>query len=297
MGLSVHLLILLQLIPTLTRAQGQRLVPHDLFPLHAAVFLPLDQSFAGPRVDGSSERHLATIESVRPVLDVAQSDAYQKYIRPWMPWDANWLQIYFAPILECDNQKRAAWAALEAIGWTNGSGLDVTFGPACDYVLATVARILSYYQVPMFTNAGFSEFFQNKEDSLLTRIGPLHDHITMIIGQLAQRFEWKRPQLLYQKSSFWESELLEAGFCKLLMNGMYVWTVEKKWDLQVEPRIVPVARETVDSRGLYKSFLIEAIGTNHGGKSRPAKGCTSAGIACGITPGRDVLRRTFDSEG
>lgn len=49
----------------------------------------------------------------------------------------------------------------------------MSFGPACDYVLASITRILSFHHVSMFTNAGFSEFFQVKKDFLLTRVGPL----------------------------------------------------------------------------------------------------------------------------
>jgi len=107
-----------------------------------------------------------------PIIDIAISDAYKQYLQQWTV-SADWLHIYTAPVLQCDDQKRAAWAALEALQWANGTGLDLTFGPACDYVLATVTRIISFHGIPMFTNAGFSEFFQLKTSMLLTRVGPL----------------------------------------------------------------------------------------------------------------------------
>lgn len=52
----------------------------------------------------------------------------------------------------------------------------MAFGPACDYVLATANRILSFSGVPMFTSAGFSEFFKDKERDaeLIIRVGPVH---------------------------------------------------------------------------------------------------------------------------
>jgi hypothetical protein len=242
------------------------------FPLHGSVFLPHDRHrdfYKTKKSFGSYKneiptKFLATLESVMPILDIAINDAHNKYLLPWIPNHKNWLQIREVPVFECDDQKRAAHAALEALAWTNGSGLDVTFGPACDYVLASISRILSFYRVPMFTNAGFSEYFESKDDALLTRVGPLQNHITMMVSKLANRFNWKKPQLMYEKS-FWESELHEAGFCKLLMNGMYVWSIEKKWDLQVSPRTLPSYWDYKNPRQFFREFLIDNVGVNHGG--------------------------------
>ncbi|KAI1718676.1 receptor family ligand binding region domain-containing protein [Ditylenchus destructor] len=235
-----------------------------MFPLHGAVFLPHDAELITE--DGEPpERHLATVESVMPIIDVAVEEAHRLIISRWYS-SPDWLRIHVAPILQCDDQKRAAWAALEAVQWTNGSGLDVSFGPACDYVLATITRILSFHSVPMFTNAGFSEFFQVKSSSLLTRVGPLQEHVSMALEQMFHQFQWSKSQLLYEKT-FWESELREAGFCKLLMNGLYLRSVEKKWDLKMEARIVPSTPHLLPSekRSILKNHLIDAVGINYGG--------------------------------
>lgn len=77
------------------------------------------------------ERHLATIESVMPIIDIAIADAYRLYMWRWFPKNSQaylnenntWLKIYKAPILQCDDQKTAAWASLEALQWTNGTGV------------------------------------------------------------------------------------------------------------------------------------------------------------------------------
>lgn len=163
--------------------------------------------------------YLATIESVRPILDTAILDAHRMYLQGWAP--PKWLEIYESPVRECDAQKTAAWAALKAHHWTNGTGLDISLGPSCDYILASIGRILSFYNTSMFTNAGFSEYFDKKDDLPITRVGPKQNHITMMISHLSAEFDWKKPQMLYQKS-FWDSELLEGGFCKLLFQGLFV---------------------------------------------------------------------------
>lgn len=43
----------------------------------------------------------------------------------------------------------------------------------------------------------------------------------MMLEQMFIKFNWKKSQLLYEKT-FWESELREAGFCKLLMNVIFL---------------------------------------------------------------------------
>lgn len=103
----------------------------EYFPLHGSVFLPRDRhiDFLKTKKSFGSYKHdmptkfLATLESVMPVLDIAINDAHHKYLLHWIPNTKNWLDIREVPVFECDDQKRAAWAALEALQWTNGSGV------------------------------------------------------------------------------------------------------------------------------------------------------------------------------
>lgn len=52
---------------------------------------------------------------------------------------------------------------------------------------------------------------------LLTKIINFKEHVTKMLGRMFNKFSWEKSQLLYEKT-FWETELREAGFCKLLMN-------------------------------------------------------------------------------
>uniref|UniRef100_A0A915CJZ3 Receptor ligand binding region domain-containing protein n=2 Tax=Parascaris univalens TaxID=6257 RepID=A0A915CJZ3_PARUN len=227
-------------------------------PMLAALFLP---PYHLKSTEASLEhRHLANIESVEPILDIAIGDAQSRYIYEWS-LDEPWMKLLKVPINECEDQKRVAWAALEAVKWTNGSGLDVAFGPACDYVLATANRILSFSKVPMFTSAGFSEWFKDKANNaeLMTRVGPLQDHIALMIEQLSDRFGWVRPTLFYQKA-FWESELLESGFCKMMMTGLFVRSANKQSNLSPNPRILPNYEGDGGIREIYAQNLIDNVG-------------------------------------
>uniref|UniRef100_A0A0M3HS45 HET domain-containing protein n=1 Tax=Ascaris lumbricoides TaxID=6252 RepID=A0A0M3HS45_ASCLU len=152
--------------------------------------------------------------------------------------------------------------------------LDVAFGPACDYVLATANRILSFSKVPMFTSAGFSEWFKDKANNaeLMTRVGPLQavhnlqDHIALMIEQLSDRFGWVRPTLFYQKA-FWESELLESGFCKMMMTGLFVRSANKQSNLSPNPRILPNYEGDGGIREVYAQNLIDNVGVERAGWS------------------------------
>ncbi|VDM41406.1 unnamed protein product [Toxocara canis] len=233
------------------------------------------------RISESSleEWHLANIESVEPILDIAIGDAQDRYLNEW--FGKPWMKLLTVAINECEDQKRVAWAALEAVKWTNGSGLDVAFGPACDYVLATANRILSFSKVPMFTSAGFSEWFKDKANNaeLMTRQtflvsvlpngrskSTLQDHIALMIEQLSERFGWVRPTLFYQKA-FWESELLESGFCKMMMTGLFVRSANKQSNLAPNPRILPNYEGSGNIREVYMQNLIDNVGVERAGES------------------------------
>uniref|UniRef100_A0A914XAW8 Receptor ligand binding region domain-containing protein n=1 Tax=Plectus sambesii TaxID=2011161 RepID=A0A914XAW8_9BILA len=248
-------------------------------PVNAALFLPRvfipsredeNELETSEHVTRTGQYHLATIDSVLPVMDVAISDAQKQYLPQWTE-HRPWLRLRPTPIGSCEDQKTIAWAVQEAIHWTNGSGLGVTFGPACDYVLATANRFLSYQGVPMFTPAGFAEFYKDKStNELITRVGPLQDHITLMIERMADQFSWRKVLLLYEKSSFWESELLESGFCKLMMQGMYVRHANKvstAFD-EVTPRLIIFNSQKAGEGRLpaMRQFLVDSAGNDMGGK-------------------------------
>lgn len=232
-------------------------------PILAALFLPPYHL----KAFGGIQHHLATIESVRPILDVAISDAYERFLKQWNGHQQSWMTIYTAPINECEDQKKAAWAALEAVEWTNGLGLDVAFGPACDYALATTNRILSYSGVPMFTSAAFSEWFHDKQNNaeLLTRVGPLQDHIAQMIEEIALKFSWIHPILFYEKA-FWEDELLESGFCKMMVTGLFVRAANRKSTLRPNPQIL--RKDHLNGaalRSIFRQTLIDNVGVDRAG--------------------------------
>ncbi|KAI6229015.1 hypothetical protein M3Y99_01160200 [Aphelenchoides fujianensis] len=245
-----------------------------LFPLKGAVFLP----HASPE----SPHYLATIESVSPLVDVAINDAHRLYLQGWAP--LKWLEFRASAIQQCDDQHAAAWAALDAHSWTEGSGLDVSFGPSCgsfydrsssDYSLATICRINSYYNVAMFTNAGFTSYFDDKRQLPLIRTGPLQNYILLMLSHLSGGFDWRpapadvREVFLGERiARSFLTDRLSGAFCKLLMSDMYAWTINKQWNLTVNPRIIPSWTEdqSDDRREFFSAFLRSNVGVDYGGR-------------------------------
>ena len=101
---------------------------------------------------------------------MAIEDAYFRFLLKWTN-NPKWLVIgQTKSILQCHAQRHAAWAVLEALQWNNNKGvnfgeekrqnyfriffkINVAFGPACDYLVATIMRILSYKKIPIITNS------------------------------------------------------------------------------------------------------------------------------------------------
>ena len=62
--------------------------------------------------------------------------------------------------------------------------------------------------------------------------------------------------------------LLEVFNLAIILQGMYVKTDTKKWNLTVTPRIVPSPDEGAaegETRSFYRAFLASNIGIDYGG--------------------------------
>ncbi|CAH4027575.1 unnamed protein product [Pieris brassicae] len=161
--------------------------------IRAALLLPKNTTF------------YASLPVVEPVLDLAiQSQAIRNAFPPWLSFE--WTTY---DVTDCD----AAYAVISAIDAYNDCA-HVFFGPACDFALASVARITKFLGnsgIPLITTGGFTfDFVQQKQTCqdefyMLVRTSPLgfKDMAYFIINVMRQ-FEWNRAALLYESSAFAE---------------------------------------------------------------------------------------------
>lgn len=184
--------------------------------IKAALFLPSSINVdkrCREKHQNRCQNYLATLENVRPVLDLAVRNVHNES-RDIFPKE--WLTIYeFA--VDCRNQTTAAYRFLEAKDKYN---ISVIFGPVCDYPVAAIVRMSGYYRLPFLTPGAFSHSFEDKNDFPLTRLGLSYGTMYNIIDNIASLFNWKRFVYGYQLD-FDESEVLSQDFCKLLGNGVY----------------------------------------------------------------------------
>nr|XP_040571414.1 atrial natriuretic peptide receptor 1-like [Lepeophtheirus salmonis] len=112
------------------------------------------------------------------------------------------------------------------------SGVDVMFGPSCEYSLASVGRLLQFYNLSLLTAGGFSpEFTSNKSDLfdefyLMTRTGYSFRTIVEGIFDFFQINGWNRTILAYHKTH--HIDLSGPNTCSLFMAAMVKVANERK---------------------------------------------------------------------
>ncbi|XP_038207511.1 uncharacterized protein LOC119829181 [Zerene cesonia] len=129
--------------------------------IRAALLLPRNTTF------------YASLHVVEPVLHLAvQSDTVKEMLPPWLSFE--WMTY---DVTDCD----AAYAVISAIDAYNDCAT-VFFGPACDFALASVARITKFLGksgIPVLTTGGFTfDFVKSKQSCkdeyyMLVRTSPL----------------------------------------------------------------------------------------------------------------------------
>ncbi|KAJ2954871.1 hypothetical protein O0L34_g3191 [Tuta absoluta] len=175
--------------------------------VRAALLLPANTSYD------------ASLPVVRPVLELALQSQLVKDVFPdWLNFT---IQAY--DVTNCD----AAYGVISAIDAYNDCA-HVFFGPACDFALASVARItkfLGFTGIPIITTGGFTfDFVQPKrtcddEFYMLLRAGPLgFRDMAYFIIKLMQSFHWRQLLLITEP----DAQLSVAGrnTCHLMMKTL-----------------------------------------------------------------------------
>ncbi|XP_062525250.1 receptor type guanylyl cyclase isoform X2 [Bombyx mori] len=175
--------------------------------IKAALLLPKNITFG------------ACIGAVEPVLELAmQHPAVQDAFPSWVGFE--W-QTY--DVTDCD----AAYAVISAIDAYNDCA-HVFLGPACDFALASVARISKFLGgtgIPLVTTGGFSfDFVKTKQTCkdeyyMLVRTGPLgFKDLAYFIIDLMKHFGWRQLLLINEP----EAQVYVGGksTCHLMMKSL-----------------------------------------------------------------------------
>ncbi|XP_026301091.1 atrial natriuretic peptide receptor 1 isoform X2 [Apis mellifera] len=171
--------------------------------LRVALLLPADPSFD------------IALPKVLPVLDLA---VYEAKLRGLLP---SWLKLKF---LSQDDHCDATYAQIGAID-SFSNCVHLFLGPACDYCVAAVGRVVKFFGAPLITTGGFTfDFTQKKTECkdeyfMTTRVGNLafRDLANFFIA-LMNRYEWRKVHLVYATNG--QSQLAGRHTCQLMMKSM-----------------------------------------------------------------------------
>ncbi|XP_012055566.1 PREDICTED: atrial natriuretic peptide receptor 1 [Atta cephalotes] len=171
--------------------------------LRVAVLLPKD-----PRYDIS-------LPKVLPVLDLAVYEARSRNLLP------HWLDLKFLPQ---DDHCDAMYAQIGAID-SYSHCVHLFLGPACDYCVAVVGRVVKFLGAPLITTGGFTfDFTEKKVDCkdeyfMTTRIGSLaFRDIAKFFVAIMEHYEWHKVHLIYATNG--QNQVAGRHTCQLMMKSM-----------------------------------------------------------------------------
>ncbi|XP_024887410.1 atrial natriuretic peptide receptor 1-like isoform X2 [Temnothorax curvispinosus] len=181
--------------------------------LRVAVLLPAD-----PRYDIS-------LPKVLPVLDLAEYEARSRNLLPY------WLKLKFVPQ---DDHCDAMYAQIGAID-SYSHCVHLFLGPACDYCVAVVGRVVKFLGAPLITTGGFTFDFTEKkveckdEYFMTTRIGSLaFRDIANFFVAMMNRYKWRKVHLVYATNG--QNQVGGRHTCQLMMKSM-VEFIKKEHDI------------------------------------------------------------------
>lgn len=155
--------------------------------VRAAVILPQDPYF------------VVSIPKVMPVLQLAA-----QWVAPRLPGR----KLVFYPADDnCDSDLALRNAVTAKMCPDDINRIHVFFGPTCEYAVASVSRLLKYWQTPLLTTGALTfDFSKNKtlpnsEFHLLVRMGHLSfAAMARFTIALLKGFKWSKVALVYERN-------------------------------------------------------------------------------------------------
>uniref|UniRef100_A0A1B6MMP7 Receptor ligand binding region domain-containing protein n=1 Tax=Graphocephala atropunctata TaxID=36148 RepID=A0A1B6MMP7_9HEMI len=177
--------------------------PRDDSTIHAAVILP------------NSTEYIMALPRVMPVLKLAMEEVRRRQLLPkdlnfqFLPWDDRCDAVY------------AQIATFEAVK----KDVHVFFGPACEYSVAPVARMIKFWGKPLLTTGALTfDFSRDKrtpdsEYHLLLRAGLLsYRDLAFFLIALLDQYGWGKVMLVYDKDGC--RHISGKHTCKLMMETL-----------------------------------------------------------------------------
>lgn len=138
------------------------------------------------------------------------------------------------------------------------NSMDVIFGPGCSNALNAVSRMSGYWNVPLFTAAGFDAMFADKNlYSTLTRLAFSLDRVSDFMLSVLQEFAWHHASLIVDVAS-----ILDMDFAASLERVFHLEDIQSRRNHSI--RLSRVELNSSRAANNFTSLLHEAKSTSRG---------------------------------
>ncbi|KDR21693.1 Atrial natriuretic peptide receptor B, partial [Zootermopsis nevadensis] len=169
----------------------------------AAVILPKEDNYE------------MSLSKVIPVLETARSFIMTKN---WLPRNVN------LTFVEMDDRCSNVYSIFRAFN-AYSTCAHVFLGPACEYALAPVGRIVKFWGVPLITAGGMThDYSTNKstcdsEFHMVVSVGRTSFRVmSYFIIRILREYNWKKVFLIYEKNAY--SNVAGIDTCKLMADSL-----------------------------------------------------------------------------
>ncbi|XP_013794205.1 atrial natriuretic peptide receptor 3-like [Limulus polyphemus] len=198
--------------------------------------------------------YLGAIPRVGPAIELAIQKIQDQGTLPEWKWQVKYR----------DTKCSTSDGPMQAFRAFTEQRLHVFFGPYCDYVIAPIARLLKFWNVPMLTagalarDYGFDKSTFDKEFYLLTRTGLSFNGVTSFLLAIFRRFDWQNVLITYEELA--RPQIAREDYCVLLTKAL-VAEFRLLGNFSFQPFKLKSNISAAESRNVLK----KEVGTKYGG--------------------------------
>lgn len=219
---------------------------HDPSKIYFGVMLPYNR------------KYLASYEKVVPAIILGKQVIEKKGLLQGMDIELKYIDT------KCDSAY-GTWEATK-LYFESPTPFHVILGPACDYVIAPIARQLKFMNIPMLTAGGLANDFskQNRQKNsseyyMLVTTGWNFVGMANAMDIMLQRFKWRNIMFIYEQDG--RVEVTKDRYCTLALTAAYDKIVHGKNCSIMQHKIA--GNLTIDTA---RDIVKNKIGVNYASK-------------------------------
>ncbi|GFT16046.1 atrial natriuretic peptide receptor 3, partial [Nephila pilipes] len=160
--------------------------------------------------------YLASISKVAPAIELTFEKIRKQNILPGWKFNLSMKDT------GCD-VAYGIWSAIEAY---IERPVDVFFGPYCDYIVAPVARMLKFMQIPLVTSGALAYDFSRydrthpqSEYHMLVKTGWSFTGMARTVERIFAKFNWNQSNFIYEEDG--HPEVMKDHYCFLASKAVH----------------------------------------------------------------------------